>query len=181
MKTLYVGSDNTVTLTCPACDKAKTVDVGRYLTRDGPITFTYRFQCEACRCGHHSCQECIRENCSLGKVSSVRLERRKKGRKKVLLPATFAAQGQEGIRVKIVDISRWGFRLEMALHLKYDKGCRGVIDFELDDPHSTRIRKKVELMRCRGGEAVFRFVEDESYCAADKALGFYLLNTGNKE
>lgn len=114
MKTLYVGNDNTVMLTCPACDKSKVVDVSRYLTADGPVRFTYRFQCDDCRCGHSNCQECVRENCSLGHVNSVRLERRKSVRREMSVNGLFSTSENESVRVRVLDIARKTVRVEFS-------------------------------------------------------------------
>jgi hypothetical protein len=178
MKTLYVGNDNTVMLTCPACDKAKTVDVGKYLAKDGPVTFTYRFQCDACRCGHDSCQDCVRENCSLGKVNSVRLERRRNVRKEIALLGKLLSAGRNEIPIRIHDLSRRSVRVEFAPQATPESGRLAIVDFELDDPHHTRVRKRVKIEGRSGNQAILLFVDDEPFSAADKAIGFYLMNTG---
>lgn len=178
MKKLYIGNDNTVVLTCPACDKAKVVDVTSYLHATGPISFTYRFQCDACRCGHSSCKECIRENCSLGHVNTVQLERRQLARKPLSLNGTFLANDQDAVPVHLIDLSRKSVRVAFLGSTRVDDGSKGIVDFVLDDPHKTPIRKTVVVKRCEGSEAVLLFQEDESFSAADKAIGFYLMSNG---
>lgn len=175
MKTVYINSDNTVVLTCPGCDKAKKVDVSSYMRSDGPISFTYRFQCDACRCGHSSCRECIRENCTLGHVNTVQVERRKTVRKGLSLSGLFQPNAKESIKIKILDISRKGVRVEFVGHILADQGGKGIVDFLLDDPNGTRVRKSARVERCEGKEAVLVFQEDQSFSAADKAIGFYLM------
>lgn len=178
MKTLYVGNDNTVMLTCPGCDRARILDVSKYLPADGPIKITYRFQCDSCRCGHASCQECIRESCALGHVNTVRIERRRNVRKVVLLSGVFTVGAMGSLKVKILDISRVGVRVEFATAVPIDGGTRGMIDFQLDDPSRTRIRKEVRVERHAGNTAVLMFQEDRAFSPADKAIGFYLMNNG---
>ena len=176
MKKMYIGNDNTVVLTCPACDKAKVVDVSRYLGSDGPINFTYRFQCDGCRCGHSSCRECVRENCTLGHVNTVQLERRKIVRKELSLSGIFLPNTKDVMQVKILDISRKSVRVEFLGHTKADDGGKGIVDFLLDDPKETRVRKSVLVERCEGKEAVLVFQDEQSFSAADKAIGFYLMS-----
>ena len=181
MKTLYVGNDNTVVLTCPACDKAKVVDVSRYLTTDGPVKFTFRFQCDDCRCGHASCQECLRQHCSLGHVNTVRLERRRTVRKMlgltgVYLPAGSGRERRDEMMVRIVDISRKGLRVEFPAPLVPTVGAAGTISFQLDDPKKTRISKTVRARRVRNCEVVLDFDVYDEFSPEDKAIGFYLMN-----
>lgn len=175
MKTLYIGSDSKVMLTCPGCDKGKMIDVSDYLVSDGPVTLTYRFQCDTCNCGHDSCRECIHENCTLGHVNTVNLERRKNARRDLLLPGLFLLDGTDPLNVKILDISRKGVRIEAFSHSLLEPGGRGVIEFRLNDRNQTHIRKETRIERVVANTAVLLFQEENSYSAMDKAIGFYLM------
>lgn len=177
MKTLYIGSDNTVMLTCPGCDKAKMIDVSNFLVSDGPVTLTYRFQCDTCNCGHDNCRECLRENCTLGQVNTINLERRKNARRVLLLPGMFLLGGTDPLKVKILDISRKGVRVESFSHSLLHPGSSGLIEFQLNDRNQTHIRKEVLVKRVAENIAVLMFQEGNTYSVMDKAIGFYLMSS----
>lgn len=178
MKKLYIGSDNKVVLTCPGCDKTKMIDVSHYLTSDGPVKLTYRFQCDTCKCGHSNCQECIREKCTLGHVNTLLLERRKTNRKNLSLVGSFTMNGTDVLKVNILNISRKGVLIGCSSAFHFVTGWRGFIDFYLDDPNKTHIRKEALVERCASNNtAVLMFVEENVYSTMDKAIGFYLMNT----
>ncbi|WP_163335719.1 PilZ domain-containing protein [Desulfopila sp. IMCC35008] len=175
MQKVFVGPDNKVVLSCPACAKSKSVDVTKYFSSDGPVNLTYRFKCEKCDCGHRDCETCVREKCSLGHRNTVRLERRKHVRKETRLNGTFQTGKARPKEVVVLDISRHGARFELSPLLDLLPGSPGLLDFRLDDQKATPVLKEGKVLRVSNNQAVFLFKEVESYSAADKAIGFYLL------
>jgi hypothetical protein len=176
MQKVFVGPDKKVVLSCPACARSKSVDVTKYFSSDGPVKLTYRFKCENCECGHKDCETCPREKCSLGHKNIVRLERRKNVRKATRLPGTFQFGKTRPQDIVVIDISRHGVRFELSPTFEFPTGSSGLIDFRLDDQKTTPVLKEGKVLRVANNQAVFLFSEIESYSAADKAIGFYLMN-----
>lgn len=176
MEKVFVGPDNKVILSCPACAKSKRVDVTKYFSSDGPVNLTYRFKCEKCDCGHKDCETCTRKECSFGHKNTVRLERRKHVRKETRLNGTFQLGKARPIDVVVLDISRHGARFELPPLVEVSPGALGLLKFRLDDQKTTPVLKEGKVLRVANNQAVFLFKEVESYSTADKAIGFYLMN-----
>lgn len=175
MQKVFVGPDNKVVLSCPGCAKSKSVDVAKYFSSDGPVNLTYRFKCENCDCGHKDCETCVREKCSLGHKNTVRLERRRHVRKQTRLSGTFQLGQARPEEVVVLDISRHGARFELPPLSALSAGLSGLLNFRLDDQKKTPVVKEGKVLRVAENQAVFLFKEVESYSAADKAIGFYLM------
>ncbi len=175
MKVVYVGSDNKVALTCPGCEKAKVIDVSKYLKSSGSVNLRYRFHCDECECGHTDCNECSHNQCSQGYVNTVRLERRVHVRKDTQLAGKLTLDSRDQLPVQVLDISRTGARIRVSSPIKVDIGDRVLLDFQLDDRQQTQIQKEGTVVRGKGFIAALAFQEIETYSTADKAIGFYLM------
>ncbi len=175
MKTVYVGSDNKVALACPGCEKAKVVDVSKYLKSSGSVNLTYRFRCDDCECGHKDCNECLHNECSQGYVNTVKLERRVHIRKDTMLPGKLTLNSDDHLPVQVLDLSRTGARIRVSSPITVKLGQKVIIDFQLDDRKKTAIQKEGKVVRGKGSVAALAFSEIETYSTADKAIGFYLM------
>jgi hypothetical protein len=157
MDRVFISSKGTATFICPQCQKAKVVDVSKYLSCDQKVRVNVK-----CPCGH-----------SYRAI----LEKRKQYRKETNLPGTYA-QIVDGRRVRkgwmtVKDISATGFKLELNSEAALSVGDHLEVEFRLDDTHRTLIIKRVVIRNIRGRSVGTEFAVTET---AGKALGFYLLN-----
>lgn len=174
MNKIYVNSDNLAAISCPGCGKSREIDVSKYLRGDTPVKLTYRFSCESCDCGHQSCKDCPLEECYLGHVNTVQLERRRQTRKDTRLTGSFRFGQERPREVVILDISRHGARMQFTAGKTAESGREGVIDFSLDDLQKTMVRKAGKILRAQGLQAVFLFNETSDSSGVDKAIDYYL-------
>ena len=156
---VFVSQDNTATLICPSCGKFKTVDVAKYVNRAEPVKIKVR-----CSCGHEF---------------SIFLERRQQFRKETSIDGFYTCSsrhtapytGHISGKMTVVDISRTGLRLKLNTMPRFTVGDRLQIEFQLNDPHASVIRKEVIVRHLKG---YFVGTEYTSPLNFDSALGFYL-------
>lgn len=149
---IFVTSDF-ATFACPKCDKARTADVSKILTKKTEI----KINCK-CKCGY--------------KFKAI-LERRKFFRKNIELSGIFQSRKElKPVMVKIVDISRSGCKIKLS------KGSNTfyvsepvLIEFNLDDLKKSLVKKEATI-RSNTGDLIG--VEFDSIDEYDK-LGHYLM------
>ncbi len=151
---VFVNSENKATFTCPACTKARTVDVTKFLESKASARVKAK-----CPCGHSY---------------SVELERRKFYRKETKLPGVFKSDknGKES-PMTVTNISRSGLQFTTSESRYLEIEDRVAVEFRLDDKNKSLIKKKAIVRKIEGKfiGAEFCFIDDY-----DKVLGFYLFN-----
>jgi hypothetical protein len=155
-KTVYISSNNTATIQCPACGKTKTTDVSQYASSEQRITINCR-----CSCGH---------------AFRCRLEKRRQYRKNIDLPGKFTLL-DDGVAedtglLKVVDISATGLKIKLNAHRDFPIGAELLIEFTLDDRNRTSLKKRVVVRNVSGSFVGTSFLATE---LDDPALGFYLM------
>jgi predicted RNA-binding Zn-ribbon protein involved in translation (DUF1610 family) len=120
---VYIDAGNKATFRCPTCGHAKVADVSRYKKANGAVKVTYK--------------------CACGNSRTVLLERRGAIRKAVNFTGTFLLKGR-GIcgLMRVIDISRTGLRIEMTLKHNIREGDQMMLEFELDNPQKSCIRRE---------------------------------------
>lgn len=152
---VFISADNKATFICPKCQNVKITDVSQYKNMDRAVRVKI-----SCPCSH---------------VYSVLLERRKYFRKQTNLPGD-CYFGTKKMRTPIIvkDISRVGLKFELQRNEKFKVGDIVLVEFKLDDKHSSLIRKDVRIRKISGLTIGGEFLELDPTSASDKALGFYL-------
>lgn len=154
VRTVYVNNENKAVFTCPACTKARTMDVSRFLA----LKTNARIKAK-CPCGH---------------AYSVILERRKHYRKATRLAGAYSANNdQRELPVTVTNLSRSGLEFTTSCVKNLKAGDRGDIEFRLDDKNKSLIKKKVVIRKIEEKKIGVEFSFLDEY---DKALGFYLFN-----
>lgn len=149
---VFINVDNTATFKCPQCERTKTTDVSKYKTCEVAV----HVNCK-CPCGH---------------TYSVLLERRKHIRKALSLDGSFQHLDNESRgRIKVVDMSRSGLRLEVFNPADFKPGDRLKLTFTLDDQEKTPIVREVHV---RTVKQKYIGVEFDSFDHYDK-LGSFIL------
>lgn len=161
MVKVFVNSDNTATLRCPNCEKTKIVDVAKFLRPDRPSRLRV-----SCPCGHSH-------------VAS--LEKRKNFRKETCLEGTYRfpvdadrghTEGGQG-RIRVLDLSRSGMRLELFAKPKFQVGDLINVSFRLDNSQRSLIERNVYVKNISGKSVGVEYAVQPTM---DSVLGFYLFN-----
>ena len=154
---VYVTSKQMATISCPQCDRSKTVDVSKYATLDKMVKINVK-----CPCGH---------------AYKAILEKRKQYRKETNLAGTFIhfINGQPQTRglMTVKDLSTSGLKLQLNVKQNFAIGDQMQVEFHLNDAQRTLIKKTVIIRNQRGQFIGAEFAPFESI---DKALGFYLFS-----
>lgn len=149
---VFISNEDKATFICPECKRSKTTSVSKYKAWETAV----RVNCK-CPCGH---------------TYSVLLERRKHVRKPLNLPGTYQLLNKNNRgRMKVVDMSRSGLRLEVFYPKDFAPGDRVRLTFNLDDPDQTTIIKEVHVRSVKNNFIGVEFISFEHY---DK-LGPYIL------
>ena len=145
------------TFCCPNCQKTKTVNVAQYANLDRVIK--------------------VKVKCPCGYAYTSILEKRKKYRKETNLHGTYKriVNGKEagGGLVKGLDLSISGMKLKISGNHGFRIGDILLVEFHLDDPQRSLIKKKVIIRNIMNDEIGTELAPTEP---ADKALGFYLFS-----
>jgi hypothetical protein len=180
---VFVNSENVAVITCPKCNRSKSVDMSKYIAIDGLIRFTTR-----CKCGH-----------SWNAI----LDKRGKLRKKTNLSGSFTnlTPGKEGNKgsMTILDISRSGLKAKtnrMRLKVKDHDFSLGagkstfdykiqassdnldvddiiLVEFQLDNLKRSRISRKAVIIWV---DLPYIGVEFTSTPILDADLGYYMMS-----
>lgn len=159
VKKVFINNDNMATFVCPKCKKQTTADVAEYKDIDKAVR--------------------IQHTCSCTHSQTVLLERRKFYRKNVHIEGTYmlAEKGPRARPMVVRDVSRSGLKLELKEKDSLEVGDRLVVDFILDNPQKTAIRKEVIVKtvfsKYVGTEFCSRDPSNPIDKAYDIAIGFY--------
>jgi hypothetical protein len=178
MKKIYISSENTATLVCPQCEKAKVIDATRYLKREGPIKVKFTFKCRHCYCGTEHALECDGTDCKKGHTLAVLLERRRYFRKNVNLKGIIKNESGVETPMIVIDLSKKGLLLKLIHPETYEQGETFTVLFELDDPQRSEIKKDVIVRKIiPPNQLGVEFTSADNFIShSDKAIGFYLMN-----
>ncbi|MGZ3580481.1 MAG: hypothetical protein ACXWMH_06490 [Syntrophales bacterium] len=154
IKKLYVDEAGMVTFLCPKCGASRKQTVVKH--------------------GDHRCS--ARMSCVCGYDSEVNLEFRKIFRKDTKLEGTYYRTTPEGHWGKMIvrNLSTLGCRFEMIKKGPLAAGEEIKVQFTLDNPRKSIIKKKAIISDVVGSLVGCRFSELPGYI--DSELGFYLRN-----
>ncbi len=155
IKKTFINSFNKATFVCPECERSKTINVSKYKETKKAV----KVNC-MCSCGHSY---------------TVLLERRQHFRKKVSLSGIFTQNKNKKGFITVNDLSRSGLKFELFEDEYFQIGDRLWIEFTLDDPSQSLIKREVIIKNIRG---LYIGAEFESPEHLDK-LGPYLLYNFN--
>ena len=152
IKKLYVDEAGMVTFLCPKCGDSRKQSVVKYRDHIGSVRMS-------CVCGYDS---------------EVELEFRKFFRKDTELEGLYFRTTPEGHWGKMIvrNLSMVGCRFEMIRKDPLAVGEEINVQFTLDNPRSSIIRKKAVISEVEGRSVGCRFYELPGYI--DSELGFYL-------
>ena len=148
----YVCQDNTATIICPSCNKAKTVRIKGKLQKK------------------HS----VKARCGCGALFMVQLDFRRHYRKEVDLVGHYVVtdppDGGSGT-VRITNLSYEGIGFNLPRTHQLQPGQKLEIEFRLDDKKHTLLKKEAVVRLVEDGYIGCQFINQEYL---EKALGFYL-------
>lgn len=176
MQKIYLDETNHATLICPLCGKTKLIDAAPLLKGKGSVKITARFKCDACDCGHKSCEECRKNNCTSGNTIIFQLERRKHFRKEVSLAGSLISANGKKYPLHIIDLSRSGVKIHLPAAIPLAIGQKIIIEFTLDDVRHSLITKELTIRRIADKVVSGEFDDIDNYDNNDKKIGFYLMN-----
>jgi len=157
---VYITSRGLITFICPECRCPRVVSVHTHKK----LASAERVRATCGRCGH--------------KYSAI-IERRRQFRKAVDFAGSYRRTGagkyaQDGF-LRVLDISRTGLRLRLNEPVAFKPGDGLEVEFRLDDPQRSLIRKEVEIKTVKGNDLGVEFCSLHPSNPSDRALGFYLL------
>jgi hypothetical protein len=152
----YITSKQTATFACPKCQKSKTVNVSQYAALDKIVK--------------------VKVKCPCGYAYISILDKRRQYRKETNLHGSYTrivkGREAEGGLMTVKDLSTGGLKLQISEKHGCAAGDVFKVEFHLDDPQRSFIRKKAIVRNLDKQVAGMEFAPNEP---ADKALGFYLL------
>jgi hypothetical protein len=152
IKKLYVDKDGVVTFVCPKCSESQRESVAQYKDQTGNIKVE-------CKCSN---------------VYEVQLEFRKSFRKETFLDGLYYRASHPGDwgKMTIRDLSLGGCRFETSKAHLLDLGEEIKLEFVLDDPRRSNIRKKAVVSAIEGRLVGCKFSDPPG--SIDSELGFYM-------
>jgi len=158
MHRIFVTNDNKATLACPACERSRTIDASPCMG----VARVVRIRIK-CPCGHQY---------------PTQLERRRHFRKVVNFKGTYS-QTPGGRHVgrgdmAVLDLSRTGVKMRLSGNKAFSVGDKLMVEFQLDDPRRSTIRKESVVRRIDGSELGAEFTPTGPADPHAKAIGFYL-------
>lgn len=175
MQKVYLNDNNTITVSCPRCQKTKDIDAIPFLKSKGLVKLNFRFKCEYCDCGHIDCKECKEANCASGNTNMIAIDRRKFYRKKVNLPGFFLGEKGKRFSIRVLDLSRTGLRAKILTPNTFQVDQKLQVQFTLDDAKETNVQKYIVVRKTDGKVVDGEFTDSDAYDKNDKAIGFYLM------
>ena len=156
--TAYVTGRDEAFILCPECQKLQHISVGSFKGKK------------------HS----LKVRCSCGNEFPISLNFRKGIRKKVKLEGLVRKVSQDSSFVKkcvVEDLSFKGVRIRAEFSEDFLIGEDLIVDFTLDDPQRTEIKRKVKVDNLgRKGSLGALFVDHESD-KYDSSIAFYLIKS----
>ena len=152
---IYVRPDNTAVITCPHCNRQKTVPVGSY----------------------KGSKSRVKIKCGCKNVFTVNLEFRKKNRKETNLRGKFTNHSKKDFRGDIVvkNLSLGGLEFVSMDVDKFEIDDEIAVSFKLDNEERTTIKKEVIVKDVRDNTVGCEFQKSSEF-APDKELGFYIMS-----
>ena len=152
---IYVRPDNTAVITCPHCNRQKTVPVGSYMGSKSRVKI----------------------KCGCKNVFTVNLEFRKKNRKETNLRGKFTNHSKKDFRGDIVvkNLSLGGLEFVSMDVDKFEIDDEITVSFKLDNEERTTIKKEVIVKDLRDNTVGCEFQKSSEF-APDKELGFYIMS-----
>ncbi|MBU0483319.1 MAG: PilZ domain-containing protein [Proteobacteria bacterium] len=149
---VYVNQDNTAVITCPACEKVKSIQVQQF----------------------KGTKHILNARCSCQQVFPVRLEFRKAYRKEIQLGGDYVYWPSRNPRgkMRVLNVSITGIGMSVAGFHNIKVGHELEVKFNLDDKNNSEICRKVVVRLIEGNYIGCEFMESAKN---DKALGFYLM------
>lgn len=147
---VFMNKNHMATFFCPECGKTRQMDVFKFRHIDKEIKLNY-----TCICKHKF---------------SVILERRQSVRHKISLKGHII-KGLKKSAIIVVDISRFGLKIQCIEQLELKVGEKIFVEFILDNLELSKIYKGVIVRTISSGELGAQFESSDHY---DK-LGPYLL------
>ncbi len=148
---VYLNKDNTATFNCPECDRSKIADVSEYIGAAVAI----KVNCK-CKCGHEY---------------SVSLERRRNFRKVTDLPGRYITKDNDRGVMTVKDVSYVGIGFKMNTPPTFSIGDKVMVEFKLDDPQRSLIKREVNIISMRGSIVGAKFCTVDHY----DGLGPYVM------
>lgn len=121
---VFVSSRLKATLTCPYCGAVEQKDVSRFMAHETEVRLKY--------------------TCTCKKSVSIVLERRQSIRKAVNFKGLYIDKTQK-YPINVQDISRKGLKIELLKALPLEPGRRIEVEFTLDDPGRSTVRREVRI------------------------------------
>lgn len=176
MEKAYVDENNKITIRCPRCGHHKVLDVSSILAKKqkGLIKVSYKFKCNACKCGHIECKDC-NADCANGNTNVYQLERRKFFRKDVKLEGTMDCGEIKNHKITVLNLSRTGMKMATRQKDIVSPGKKCQAQFQLDDAKKTLIKKELRVKSVDGHTVDCEFTDTQTFDSNDKAIGFYLM------
>ncbi len=152
----FINNENIATFKCPECHTARAVDVSRYKKNETVV----KVKCNCNKCGHSH---------------TVLLERRVYVRNGTHFPGVFYSDSdgrKNKGRIIVTDLSRSGLKFKLNSEQDFKIGEVILVEFELDDPAESMIRREVIIRNIFGLNIGAEFKSTEHY---DK-LGGYIFS-----
>ena len=110
--------------------------------------------------------------CSCGKTYEFQIENRKAYRKKVMLTGSYVMKNSPGgfIKMTVLDLSLDGCCFLASDNHTLNLGDSIILNFTLDNPRHTRIKRSAKVLRVMGNRIACR-IDRDTY---DPELGFYV-------
>jgi PilZ domain len=152
VKKLYVDDHGMVTCHCPKCGESERQSAERFKDIKGPVKII----------------------CICGNVYEVMIEFRRFYRKDTKLEGIYQRTSFEGHWGKVIvrNVSSEGCKFELTRKENLAKGEEIKIEFTLDNPRQSLIRKKAIVSVVEGSQVGCKFIEPPGYI--DTELAFYL-------
>ena len=148
----FVRNNNTATVICPACNRAKNISAEPYRNK----------------------KHDIRVRCVCGEFFTLRLDFRRHYRKLTSLAGTYSIitpNKPGGGVMHIRNISRGGIGFTVSGRHNMGEGLRVRLAFQLNDRNQTKLRKEAIIRSVKGNYIGCQFPPNDPI---EKALGFYL-------
>ncbi len=150
---IFINSDLMAVIPCEKCGKSYQKDVSKFIDHETQVKLKYKCKCQ--------------------NTFSVLLERRQCIRKGVKLTGSLIVK-QEKFTITVVDISKYGVKLETGKKLPLDVNDIIQINFTLDDSNRSKVSKDVRVKRLIAPTSVgCEFLAKEHFDNLGKYFLFY--------
>ena len=149
---VYVNQNNTAVITCPNCEKVKTIPVQQF----------------------RGTKHLLNVRCACKELFAIRLEFRKAYRKEIKVGGDYMHLPHRNPRgkMRVLNVSFTGVGMTVAGVHNIKIGNELEVKFNLDDKNNSEVRKKVIVRLIENNYIGCEFLESAKN---DKTLGFYLM------